>query len=357
MRSTVGLACDELWRGGGCMFRRYAHTRYIFSDQGGRKMNQPLFVKVFMLAAIFSLAQGSILTSSATPASPGIGSVPLPQLSHPVSPLSYGAKGDGVADDTAAFQAAVNADDVLIPPGTYKISGQVMVPSNRNIQCQSLTTVLLNPQTHSGGNAIFVIIGSQNWSISNCTLQGTNTSTPPGYDPVNEWNFLVEVDAAVGSPNSNGLVTGNVFKDSWANSALTVYGNDFTGPYSNITIAGNEFDNCGHYGVSLISTVNSHVSYNKAVDCSIASEADDLGQQNTGNVLDHNYVGKVHGSGYTQQGGFTFLSCGSAVGFNYSGNTCEFNTIDGAWLYESASSPSHQGLYIENLCINGCVIR
>jgi hypothetical protein len=320
-------------------------------------MSRQFFVKVFMLAAVFSLAQGSILTSSATLPAPGVGAVPLPQLIHPVSPLSYGAKGDGVTDDTAAFQAAVNADDVLIPPGTYKISGQVLVPSNRNIQCQSLTTVLLNPQTHTGGNAIFFVKGSQNWSISNCTLQGTNTSTPPGYDSVNEWNFLVEVDAAVGSPNGNGLVTGNILKGSWANSALTVYGNDFTGPYSNITIAGNEFYNCGHYGISLISAVNSHISYNKAVDCSMGSEADDLGQQNAGNVWDHNYVGKVQGSGYNQQGGFTFLSCGSAAGFNYSGNTCEYNTIDGAWLYESASSPSYEGLYIENMCINGCVIR
>jgi hypothetical protein len=321
-------------------------------------MNRQFFIKGFMLA-IFSLAQGSILTPSATlAAAPGVGAGPLPQLSHSVSPLSYGAKGDGAADDTAAFQAAVNADDVLIPPGTYKISGQVFVPSNRNIQCQSLTTVLLNPQTHSGGNAIFVIAGSQNWSISNCTLQGTNTSTPPGYDKVNEWNFLVEVDAEVGSPNGKGLVTGNVFKNSWANAALSVYGNDFTGPYSDITVIGNEFYNCGHYGVSLISAVNSHISYNKAVDCSMGSEADDKGQRNAGNVWDHNYLGKVNGSGWSQQAGASpFLTCGTAAGFDYSGNRCEYNTIDGAWLYQSTSSLSYQGLYIENQCINGCSIR
>src|ERR1700674_1029625 len=66
-------------------------------------MNQRFFIKGFMLT-IFSLAQASILTPSATLAAPGVGSVPLPQLSHSVSPLSYGAKGDGVNDDTAAFQ-------------------------------------------------------------------------------------------------------------------------------------------------------------------------------------------------------------------------------------------------------------
>jgi polygalacturonase len=320
-------------------------------------MNQRFFIKGFMLA-IFSLAQASILTPSATLAAPGVGSVPLPQLSHSVSPLSYGAKGDGVNDDTAAFQAAVNADDVLIPPGTYKISGQVLVPSNRNIQCQRLATVLINPQTHTDGNAIFVIRGSQNWSISNCTLQGTNTSTPPGYDAVHEWNFLIAVVAEVGSPNTQGLVTGNIFKNSWANSALSVYGNDITGPYSDITVAGNEFYNCGHYGVSLTSAVNSHISLNKAVDCSMANEVDDLGQRNSGNVWDHNYVGKVKGSGWGQTAqGDTLLSCGTANGFDYSGNTCEYNTIDGAVLYESTSRVSYQGLYIENQCINGCLIK
>jgi hypothetical protein len=79
-------------------------------------MSRAVFLKVFLLA-VFPLAQRSILTSSATLAAPRVGTLPLPQLSHLVSPLSYGAKGDGVTDDTAAFQAAVDADGVLVLPG------------------------------------------------------------------------------------------------------------------------------------------------------------------------------------------------------------------------------------------------
>jgi hypothetical protein len=112
-------------------------------------------------------------------------------------------------------------------------------------------------------------------------------------------------------------------------------------PNSDIMIVGSEFDNCGHYCLSLVAAVNSHISYNKAVDCSMGSEADDGGRRNVGEVWDHNYVGQVHGSGWIQTEGFTFLSCGSAADFNYSGNISEYNTIDGAESYQSASSQTY----------------
>lgn len=51
---------------------------------------------------------------------------------------AFGAVGDGVADDTAAIQAAINSEvstgnTVFIPPGTYRITGQLTLRTRSQI--------------------------------------------------------------------------------------------------------------------------------------------------------------------------------------------------------------------------------
>jgi hypothetical protein len=47
-----------------------------------------------------------------------------------VSVFEYGAVGDGITDDTTAFQDAVdNADHIYVPPGDYLIDGSVVIPN------------------------------------------------------------------------------------------------------------------------------------------------------------------------------------------------------------------------------------
>lgn len=72
--------------------------------------------------------------------------------------MNFGAKGDGVTDDRAAIQAALNACDgakmttVYLPDGTYMVSmvsnGMVLAPkSNTKIQLAPNATIQLMPQT------------------------------------------------------------------------------------------------------------------------------------------------------------------------------------------------------------------
>ena len=58
----------------------------------------------------------------------GESTIPNVPVEHNVT--KFGAVGDGIADDTAAFQAAIDGTShgaVLIPPGTYRIEGQLKI--------------------------------------------------------------------------------------------------------------------------------------------------------------------------------------------------------------------------------------
>ncbi len=56
------------------------------------------------------------------------------RLEERASVRDFGAVGDGVADDTAAFQAAVDSQEaVWVPAGTYRLAGTVNVPPRRSL--------------------------------------------------------------------------------------------------------------------------------------------------------------------------------------------------------------------------------
>lgn len=50
------------------------------------------------------------------------------------SVIWHGAVGDGIHDDTAGIQAALNLGNIIVPAGTYLISSQLSVPSNRTVR-------------------------------------------------------------------------------------------------------------------------------------------------------------------------------------------------------------------------------
>lgn len=61
----------------------------------------------------------------------------------PMSIKDFGAKGDGVTDDTAAIQAAVNASSALyIPAGTYLVSAPISIPISTEIYGCGLSSMI-----------------------------------------------------------------------------------------------------------------------------------------------------------------------------------------------------------------------
>lgn len=82
-------------------------------------------------------------------------------VSKYVTPQMYGAKGDGVNDDTNAIQTALNNSScVHFPAGTYLISNSITIPSNTSIM--------------GSGKANTIIMQKENTNFT--LLRGTNNS-------------------------------------------------------------------------------------------------------------------------------------------------------------------------------------
>lgn len=100
--------------------------------------------------------------------------LPFPAFSAPPDPLTldvrdFGAKGDGVTDDTAAIQAALEAakrgagpapgarsqNHVLLPGGTFLLSAPLRIPSGVRLRGAGPTTIL-SAAPSFGGEALLV---------------------------------------------------------------------------------------------------------------------------------------------------------------------------------------------------------
>jgi len=89
---------------------------------------------------------------------------------------------DGGADDTALFQNALNAGNVVVNAGLYNTVGQIDIPANRNIICAPGVEI---HDTHPKAPHLFVIgdnsAGGNN-IIANCKITGTAQSTVGPWD-------------------------------------------------------------------------------------------------------------------------------------------------------------------------------
>lgn len=99
---------------------------------------------------------------------------------------AWGAVGDGVADDTAAIQAALDAavvvgGTVFVPPGTYKLTAKLTMGTNVGLCGAGRASVL------KGNNLTTALISSPNtaaryyaWKISDLLLDNTSKATAGG---------------------------------------------------------------------------------------------------------------------------------------------------------------------------------
>jgi hypothetical protein len=298
-------------------------------------------------------------------ASPAAAKLTAPSLVNPVNPLDFGAKCDGATDDTAAFQAAVNAGDVLVPAGTCVINGTVAVRvSNKHIQCEG--TIL---KRTTGYKYNMFLIGNEaynstvytNDSIVNCNFVGANSVAPAFFDKdARHYDIPVETYGIV----NNFFLAGNSFKQFFGQSMFQTYSPTDAG--SGDVIVHNTFTSCGYYGPVFVAHRNGYIGHNVLIDCALGVENDDPGQMSGGNIIEYNQITAVHGYGAPDMGAAVLLTGGTAGGANYSTNIVRYNKVTGAGSASVKTLPSiiwqkasgGAALYLQNTCANGCkVIR
>jgi hypothetical protein len=103
--------------------------------------------------------------------------------------LDFGAKGDGVTDDTTAIQAAItaagsgSAGSCFIPAGTYKVTAQITIPTGVTIYGAGQGRTTLVFPTAAAFHSIYAS-GGAGIRISDFTVQGGGLASSNNYDAV-----------------------------------------------------------------------------------------------------------------------------------------------------------------------------
>lgn len=144
---------------------------------------------------------GSAADITAESISAALGYMPANKaLIQRATPQDYGAKGDGKTDDTAAFQNALNANRaVFVPGGTYKLSGELIIGANCQLElsqdtvldftqttgnCVSLSMLSYLKGNHATIKVPYAFTGNAIYLGTDLTLNVKNTPPFTQWDPM-----------------------------------------------------------------------------------------------------------------------------------------------------------------------------
>ena len=252
------------------------------------------------------------------------------KLQETVSVKDFGAVGDGVTDDTAAIQAALNVGgSIFFPKGTYLISDPLIVKSNTTIQMDG--TVKVSAMPIGGYETVFITdpaSPADNVTFINPNIDGNNVVPTSG--------IMVRYGA------TNVRVVGGHIKNC-ANNSSTPGGRGFNlegDGVQNVTISGTTITGCWN-GISVAggaaqSNNNITISDVAISDCQIAVS------------LFGNTAGYPHSSEDMQ---VLF----SNISIRNCGHLTTFTTQAGVICSDRGSNASFNNIYVFNDSLYGAV--
>ena len=135
-----------------------------------------------------------------------------------VTPELFGAKGDGIADDTDAVQSALNSGCRVYLKNTYLVSVSEEAPFHHGLVVpngciiEGSGTLKLNPNDYSNYDILYIPVNSDNVRIKDITIYGDSLQHTGN---TGEWGFGINVDGG------NNVVIENVTIDNcWGDGIL-----------------------------------------------------------------------------------------------------------------------------------------
>jgi hypothetical protein len=193
-----------------------------------------------------------------------------------VKDTAYGAKGDGIADDSAAIQAAITAASasgggvVFFPPGTY-LASNVTGASNIVIEGAGRDLVFLKRKNSASGTLPIVEFnGKTKFEVRGITFDGNKANQTTGSNSlsiVNCGDYVIENNRMINAKAASGYGSGIAVVTGSNDTALTtsrvennwVSDNDGDGFYLNqewnVAVRGNTFKNNGGSGLNVLNNV------------------------------------------------------------------------------------------------------
>lgn len=170
------------------------------------------------------------------------------------TPQAYGAKGDGITDDTDAIQNAINSNkSVYFPRGDYKISNPIIITDKRfwNVYAQDAKFI------YAGNDYAVRILSVRNSRINIGQIVASNGGGIEFYsDSANSWNQYVTL-IFEGIQCLTDCIHVETTDEGWCNENR-VYGGQFISGENGVgilsrsihTVNGWKFYDCGIDGVT-----------------------------------------------------------------------------------------------------------
>ncbi|UYO61321.1 hypothetical protein LNN31_11035 [Acetobacterium wieringae] len=150
----------------------------LAGSEGKSLRLEAIEITIEKLPAVATSEPASVVTTPPPPTTP---------VNQGVSVKDFGAKGDGVTNDTAAIQNAINDASsknvtLTIPAGTYVVTSQLEVKNNTRISGYG-ATLYMAPQPSAVANILWSNPASyiSNVTLEGLTLQSQNTIAGADY--------------------------------------------------------------------------------------------------------------------------------------------------------------------------------